>query len=94
MATTSPVPTIRASVGDVLGTVHVHRTTSALSRTTANLDVVNKVTFHRWNQAFLASINWKMLSIMASLLGVSAQRTTLSMPSFSNHFRMGSVLLW
>ena len=70
--TSSPtIATIWSAHGDILGTMHVHRTSATFTRTAANLHVIYEVALSHY---FCVSRNLKMEAIMSSLLGVSAQR--------------------
>ena len=71
MSSTPTIAAIRSAIGNVFGTMHVHGTSAALTRTAAYLYVIYEVAFGHY---FCVSRNLKMEAIMSSLLGVSAQR--------------------
>ena len=64
------IATIWPTIGDILGTVHVHRPATALTRAAAYLDVIYEVAFSHY---FTLSKNSKMEASMLSLVGVLAQ---------------------
>jgi hypothetical protein len=45
VSSTPTVSAIRTAIGNIFGSVHVHRPASALTRTAANLDVIYEIAF-------------------------------------------------